>query len=364
MLQKFLLISAVAGIGITFAAGMISQIWQTSIAVEGTDRKKLTPAGWLFLGIISIGVLLSVAAEIARENLDEQAAAARQKQAITMQPLVSLSLHWRFPATDARLSRLVAAGVKDIDKNSRNEQGGVPIIPYDVEDYDASLLPFLDFVALSGKKRASQSASTDDSIMVLVPMDESKSAILSFGNVDGALPWSRNTPDAGGRGITGLSAGFRTTFGGNGVRPGASYPKVSNDAGDRKQTPYYSIDWNLDPRTLTNSLSTVNRNAAPIANLPKILKIAILYDISTVPFAGADFTDSAAANLWQSSSDPKDQEKLDQTLTDSTVMLTVNGYSDVEFTYVFKDAYRDPLMDDWDDDIGVQRLLLEYERHD
>jgi hypothetical protein len=100
------------GLVVSFVAALVSQLWKGSVDVEGQIRKRLTPAGYLSLGISMVGLLASISSELIRisikhsEQLQAQAAAAQERA------LRAQETRWR-----DEMQKLLSVARDDIEKN-------------------------------------------------------------------------------------------------------------------------------------------------------------------------------------------------------------------------------------------------------
>ncbi|WP_027515559.1 hypothetical protein [Bradyrhizobium sp. WSM1417] len=80
------------------------------------------------------------------------------------QQLTGLKLHWQFASWNARLEQAIADGSNGVAEDFYKEQGGVPEIPFDIEDYQALLIPLITFMANPGafRREDKDSTPTDD----------------------------------------------------------------------------------------------------------------------------------------------------------------------------------------------------------
>lgn len=69
-LPDTLTIFTISGLAISFVAGATSQIWKASEEVKGRLTKRLTPAGWLSLGISLVGLSGAIASQLIRVNME------------------------------------------------------------------------------------------------------------------------------------------------------------------------------------------------------------------------------------------------------------------------------------------------------
>jgi hypothetical protein len=419
----------ILGLALSFLAGVTSQIWKDTVEVEGQIKKRLTPAGWLSLGISLVGLSGSVASELIRvsishsEELQSKAERA-QKQALeeqearwrndtsTMlsaakadieknledtikgfqdsqtrfsqtqaeiissrqsllenallhtneiivagQPLTSLSLHWKFTSTNTALSEAMTKGAQLIAKNSEEEQGGSPEVPYNIMEYEAALIPLLSHVARIGNARKAGDAPESDrptdgilktSIAVVMPLDESQNAVISFGEIGKETSWYEN------RDGTLISAGFIMSAD-KGRRKGNSTPTVI--AEDSGGTPSYAVDWKLDPATLAYAIDKRNAAIATTGKLPAILKVAIFYDARVLPFQQNNFG-VPQGRIWDDNDRDRRYIAPGHDFENAELTIEVNGFQ--KLTYSFQKMYKVHPLDEYDDEIDTGCTILEF----
>jgi len=273
------------------------------------------------------------------------------------QPLTSLSFRWEFSSNSSALRNEMNKGEEAIDENAKDEQGNVPAVPYDVMEYRSALLPLLSHVARLGTdpkaEETTHSLETGDSIVVLIPLDESQNAILSFGHISGS-EWYED------RGGSSLSDGFLLD---EGSRSGNSTVHVAaNLAGSPKRgISNYSIYWDLDPSTLANAYDRKNTAIAPMAKLPRILKVAIFYDVKVLPFQQKNFSFPYAVNIWNRNERSRKYLAIRNYISNAMFMIEVNGLQQTKYRYVLKRMYKLDLMDQDDDEIETGCTVLEFE---
>lgn len=427
-----------AGAGISFVAGVISQLWKNSVEVEGTIRKRLTPAGWLSLGIALVGLLASVGSILVSVNIKKNAqlqvqAEAAQKAAfqeqesrwrsetssmlklakddiaqnlsntiagfqdsqerfnstqaqiisskqsvlesnlhhtndiiVAGQPLTSLAVGWHFESRSPELWQRIKEGEVAIDENAREATGPSHPVPLETMDYREALIPLLSRVARiasepaakdesdaeeATEKDENEPAETVETVIVLIALDDSENAILSFGQIRNDVAWFNK------EGEPSISAGFLSS---QGFQVGNSIPSVlSSLAANRRGRSSYMVNWNLDPDTLAKSVNRRNAAIPPTAKLPQTLKVAIFYDVTMIPFALNNFATPYAVNLWRDNETTRHNIPLSRELRNSTFFLEVNGVR--RPTYALKRMYRLDLINEYEDDIETGCTLLEFE---
>src|SRR5262249_2845812 len=120
------------------------------------------------------------------------------------QPLSALSLQLHFASSNSRLRKRMRDGEDRVMENAMSSQGGTPAVPFEVVDYEEKLLPLLRYVARIGPRvyddriELENEKVDEHSIVVLMPLDESHNAILSFAHISSEVSWywSSNSTDS------------------------------------------------------------------------------------------------------------------------------------------------------------------------
>jgi hypothetical protein len=190
---------------------------------------------------------------------------------------------------------------------------------------------------------------------VLIPLDDSQNAILSFGQIDTDTSWYED------RGMSSISAGFVKSLDRR-TQVGNSTPMVTTRlaTNPNRGISNYAIDWDLDPATLSNVIDRKNTAIQPTAKLPRILKVAILYDVRVLPFQRNNFA-LPYANLWNHEKGTYKYVATGEALRNAMLTIEVNGFRETKYRYVLKRVYELTLIDDSDDDIDAGCTLLEFE---
>jgi hypothetical protein len=344
-----------ASLAISFVTGIISQLWKSTEDVEGKRTKRLTPAGWVLLGIAAVSFAGSVTAELIRQRMNTDQASESKTEALAAQPLTSLNLHWGFVSDNPSLQATMNDGQKQIQQNAEGEQGGVPETPYETEDYFAGVLPLFTYVARIGDNRRSRTNThVEDppkgSLVTLMPLDDASNVILSFGIVADGVKWHDEKGEAA------LSSGFFPVA--RGTRQAESWPKVTVGAGS------YALDWDIDPETLANATDRLNQAIAPTGKLPKVMNLALLRGAGELPFQRNNFGKSFAVTLWRENEWAREYVPFTPELKGSTIRIAVNGVNDSTFEYTLNRVYKLRLTDNVDDDFDdVGCTILEFQAH-
>jgi hypothetical protein len=422
--QDTLNVISICSATVGFISGVGSQLWKSSVEVDGRITKRLTRAGWALAAISLIGFSGTAASELLRINVrhneelqaktkaeqeqllreqetrwrDEmqrmlaatkadietnidntlkgfqqsQTQIAESKQSVleaslrhtneivvASQPLTSLSFHWQFASRNAKLWQVMKDGIKKVRENAEDEQGGVPLVPYDVMDYDAVILPLMsNLVRISKGADANNTQSEDiqrSTFIVLVALDEAANAILSFGAIGSQTSWYEK------RDGVPISAGF-IKMERKDRRKGNSIPAFTAElAPSESGQSTYHLAWTLDPFTLWNSIDRRNSAIIPTAKLPQTLRVTILHNARVLPFAQNNFA-AALSNVWGNNKWARESIDIDKgELADMVIRLEVNELQEKKYSYSLKQVYKLRLTDDFDDDIDTGCTVFEFE---
>ncbi len=109
---------------------------------------------------------------------------------------------------------------------------------------------------------------------MLLALDASANAILSFGSIGQDAEWASAEEEDDRKAI---SAGFVES---RHKRRGNTWPQVKSGPAAPKpgEASTYEIDWDLDPGILANVTDRRNPAIAPTAKFPKLLRIAIFHE--------------------------------------------------------------------------------------
>ena len=161
--------------------------------------------------------------------------------------------------------------------------------------------------------------------MVLMSLDASANAILSFGKIGKDAEWALGSTGGDNKLV---SAGFVES---NSKRYGNSWPRVTmSPAAPKPADPStYEIDWDLDPGTLAGVIDRRNPAIAPTAKFPKLFRIAILYDGLLLPFEKNNFG-ITASEYWKLNDAGWEQINFKpEDIGDMKLSMIVNGFDDM-----------------------------------
>ncbi len=349
-------------LGLSLAAG--SSVWAT-VNVLTVDKagggKKLTAAGVISIVLTIVGLVISVVSEdlqrrqAAKSQAVQIAAEAKRTNDIIIagQPLTSLSFRLQFSSKDASLWQRMKKGQGDIAENALTSQGGVTEVPLEIMEFSSALLPLLSWVAgIDGTPRTSD--GKDDSVVVLMPLDESYNTILSFGNLRDGISWY-GTGDK-----KNISHGFPLN---HDARSGYSDPRGTAELVDdpSRGPSTYSISWDLDPVTLANAVDQTNPAVLATANLPQTLDITVIHSIGTLPFRQNNFALSSATNLWRKNEWARKEITPAKDFSGAVFTIEVNGFREKTYLYALRKIYDLNLLDQFDDDFETACTVFEFE---
>lgn len=358
--------------GLCLAAG--SSIWGTvnELAVKDPHgKRRLTRAGYLAIALTIVGLAISLISEDLRRR---DAAAASQAQIVTEtkktneiiiagQPLVSLAIRWKFESRNGELSEEMSRGQTEIRKNAESSQGGVPLVPLDVTEYDWAVVPLLNYLASLGAKEKSASSGegkprkdqSDATIVAIMALDTYPNAVLAFGKIGPDAEWIDKKGDAK------PAAGVIAT---EGRRGGNSIPYVRVELAPNisAKPSIYAVDWDLDAQTLANAVDRANSTIAPTGNIPRVLRIAVLHGGKTIPFRKNNFG-SPLINIWgRSASDQKRVAINASRVSKMTLRLVINGLEEFQREYGLLRVYKVDLDVSDDFDIDMRCIVFEFAR--
>jgi flagellar biosynthesis GTPase FlhF len=208
----------------------------------------------------------------------------------------------------------------------------------------------------SKKEQSKKEASNrEKSTVVLMALDASANAILSFGRIGKDAEWA---PGSSGLDNKKVSAGFIEA---ESKRYGNSWPRVTmGPAAPKPGDPStYEIEWDLDPSTLAGVIDRRNPAIPPTAKFPKIFRIAILYDGIKLPFEKNNFG-SPALEYWRTNDSEEQISFKPEDISDMKLSMIVNGFDDMHSDYVLKRVYK-VVLDTDDYDVDTQCTMLEFE---
>lgn len=93
--ESTLTLITICGVAASFVGTAASQFWKSSVDVDGHTAKRLTPVGWLSLGVALIGLCGSVASELIRVNIRTTTDAPQKAEAAQKKLSEEQEAKWR-----------------------------------------------------------------------------------------------------------------------------------------------------------------------------------------------------------------------------------------------------------------------------
>jgi len=378
-----LTVFTVFGVLLGLAGAILSQMWRVASDLDGTNRRKLTPAGWLLLGMAFVGACGSIASELLRIKLgkddalrlerkaaDQRAAEERrvldQRQAliensirqtteiiVAGQPLTSMALMIRLDTQDQELINTMAKGQEKIENNQFDVQGGVPTTPFEYAESEYALIPLLDYLGGAGYKRKDFETPLpklgESSTVLLLRL--SSNAVLSFSKLDGDVHWLGKSEQQK------QSSRFRPI---GSSSDSYSSPWVTVQKGAARKLGY-EIRWDLDPVTLWHSIDRSISEIPTTALLTKSLQLGVFHRAKQLPFQANDFSRiKGASDIWRISKTAVPLAWPDASTT-LKMEIEVNGARTLH--YRLKRRSIAPIFTDSGDELeDAMFLMYEFER--
>jgi len=134
-LQRTLTTITILGFATTCIAGVTSQVFKTSVEVNGQITKGLTPAGRLSLGIALVGLSGSISSELIGVRIRHDEDLRKQFEAAQQKALQEREAQWR-----SETSEMLAAAKKDITSNLDNTISGFARTQKEFSDTQTQIL--------------------------------------------------------------------------------------------------------------------------------------------------------------------------------------------------------------------------------
>jgi len=354
-----------AGLGIA----ALSSLWSATnvVSKEVDGRKQLTFAGKVAVLITLASLIVSVSSTILEDRAHARAAANRaiaelnQTNRIIMagQPLASLSLDWKFGPND-NATQFFRNANEAVTKTIENDSQGEVGASQGQGIYKSLVLgPFIQALPAGNFGKSNPPA------VILLSLDNFQNAVLAIGGITSTTKWSGKmqfSRDKLAGGVDLVDESGAALYGGVPARKRAvrSSPQLreTSDGGSLE------LSWSLDPVTLANSIDKQNDVTPLTANLPRELKMLILYEIQELPFNVESFASSAVFEPWDGSSYGK---KADGTpnpmLSDCTLELIPNGFTDQRSRYRPKTVSVLAGHDaEYEEDLQCSFVMIHFER--
>jgi hypothetical protein len=273
MTYSFLLsLSKYAGAGLATFSSLWSATKVVSRDVHG--EKRLTRQGKVLIGLTVAGLATTVIStaiqdiQATRAANDRATAELQRSKAIihAVQPLATLNFHWAFTIVPPPIAAFVSRSEAESLRQIMDEQGERSGSQNDALDRKVVFYPFLATLPESHIDKVMSG------VVVVLTLDNYRNAVLSFGDIPAELRWS-NKPSAlsvpqvlsGGvvfqNDLDAISYGARPTLRG---RACDNDPMLTHGS----PASLLSIDWTLDPVSLSNAIDKQNPAVPLTGSLP------------------------------------------------------------------------------------------------
>lgn len=403
--QPTLTAFTIAGGVTTFVGAVLSQMFKASREVEGRIVKRLTPAGWLALGVSLVGMSGTIASELLRVSIREESERAGQIAEKQRKALLEQEARWRrdtsamlalakgdieknlnrtiagfqasnFRFTEARTQLLASKQSLLADSVRRTNQiiiAGQPLMSLDVRWSFTSASPKLlgairaDEAAERDNDESSQGGVPREPPAVLVgnraltllsfvaragpPVERENDGVstgplvlLPLDDAHNAILYMGVPPDSE------PAAGGRSGFSPDGL----AVTRASVAGGTR-----YQMSWQLNSAILPQYVDRQNASVPSTSNMPRLLDIVLLSDFENSPVKADNFATPEVDSLWAHYSDSP--VRLDHWFNGMTLDIGVNGFSDMTYRYRLTRGWRRVVYRDGED-VDGNCLVLEFVR--
>ena len=352
--------------GLVLAAG--ASIWGTvsvlAISDEG-GRKHLTVGGRVAIGLTVTGLIVSIvfedlqrrhAAIVARDQIVAEAKRTNEI-IIAGQPLTSLAVYWKLWGLHPALAKLLANGNSNATTFIEDQQGERDDQQNSAVFREYQLYPFL--LALARRFVGESAVDRNDNVVVLIALDDDPNAVLPFGHLSDIAPWGNTSPGDSAISNPNIELGSNADLGDNALK---EWPRLSVIPGQAE------IVWRAGPTTFAKSINRQNDSIALTAKLPKALRIAILFDIASLPFEPRNFAKPVDDDFWKfpdyddtENDDPRGRLAPITNQFGSSVSLVPNNSADIAYVYRLKQVYETLFRDSYGEArSGVRAIVFEY----
>jgi hypothetical protein len=357
----------------------VSSAWGTlnDLTEKRNGKKVLTRSGKIAMSLTGLGLAIALGSNVVDDLSKSKEVRAEVRRTMAAQPLVSLDFQWEFPAISSDIRQELNSRQKVVDDFVNDQQRDVGSDEAMELDRISRLYDFLLSYArqTAGQKlkpNKNDVPKEDDSVLVLVSLDDERNAILSFGILGSDVTWSKkkgilsNRSDvlSGGVATCGVPSQFcRFDKTKDAPRSVANWPILRDHSGTSgKQQSAVTVVWNVDPLTFANSVDRQNPAINPTARFPARLQIAIFYDIVDLPFDQPNFALLKSDSLWN---DADKSKKNVEKAALSNVTLIPNKFPEGAYRYRLVQASTRGFYDSYDEEIAnTGCLLLEFEAID
>ena len=267
------------------AVATASAIWGLlgrPIAEDAAGRRRVTRAGWVSLGLIAVGALISGLSTLRESQLAHEAKRAADRAQARRAPLQRLSVRWTFTPTDRSTPKPGRSGRQPECVEDESPRGGERL---------ALLYPWLG--AYPGEPMRARD------VVALLPLDSSASRVLPLGMIagnrgDGEDTSTHLTTDR----LRQIAAtvefredleqclGRKRSYRPPRIERTRTCPvEATLTRGEKSVT----ASWDLDPTCIGSGVDRVESASAPTAEFPERMVVVVLVEIGGLPFAPSNF---------------------------------------------------------------------------
>lgn len=367
--QEFLL-SIIKYLGLFIATS--SSIWGATniISKEVDGKKKLTRAGKISIILTLSGLILSIASNIIQDRYSAEKSRLAylneikktNKIILAGQPLLSLGFKLNFDNKFcANFRKSIEIADSSVNKEQEDAcQGEMAGTQNEAIELSSGLFPLVN------ASLTDTLPSNVNNFIYLISLDEDNNSVLSYGYLDDRLMIYSGTSEDNKKYL------FSNQKEKHSAGVTCELPAYQVGAADIAH-PYFSADststsfnWNLDIKTLWSCINKQHDEFPLNAYLPKTIKVAILYDFVSLPFASGNIATCDEFYVWSSYDNMEKEEKLEHHIyNNSTIEVIPNHLADQKANYRLEDCFQQNVTDPtWGEDVICKELLLVYERQE
>jgi len=356
------------------ALATISSIWSVTnvISKEIDGKKKLTRAGKIAVLLTISGLAISITSNMLEDRLKAKKAMeaavneARRTNRIILagQPLSSLSFELNYSKEETDFNE----SWKEADEHWQHEAESEP---GEVSSSKGAAIfrGYMTFPMFGASVSAPN--RKPPFFLFLVSLDADQNNIVSYGYLDTDAALYNTTGNKRERLLFRQAVPYsKGIFLDDNVAAAAYYGDDSKirEPHFLRDSSHVTLKWDLNAYTLHNCLNKINENIPLMANLPSVIKVAIIFDMEYLPFSSGNMTFSNRF-LWEESDmdSPNSLETIADSIrhvyANSAISLVPNQLSDQVLHYKLRKAYKKIVLDEeWEETTICKALLLLYEK--